>query len=119
MRGNPGAETLAVRSGLAHSSDSQPVLREGMASKATQPQDWGLTSESEGRRLTPPQQPRQAQHAPRRQCFHPPTPSRKAPHKIPANAAPREGQSLARKRVPAKFSEVEGEQLFKNWGFFL
>lgn len=40
MRGNPGTE-LAPRSGLDHSSDSQPIFREGMASRAPQPQPSG------------------------------------------------------------------------------
>lgn len=35
MRGNPGTETPAVRSGLHRSSDSQPIFMEGMASSTT------------------------------------------------------------------------------------
>lgn len=38
MRGNPGTETLATWSGLDHSSDSQPIFREGIASRVPQPQ---------------------------------------------------------------------------------
>lgn len=41
MRGNPGTEMPAVWSGLHHSSDSQPIFREGMASRAPQPQRSG------------------------------------------------------------------------------
>ena len=95
-----------------------PSLGKGWPQGFLNHRDRSLTSESEGRRLTPLWQPRQAQHAPLSERFHPPTPSRKAPCKIPANAANREGQSFACNRVPAKFSQVEGEQLFRNCLFF-
>lgn len=95
-----------------------PSLGKGWPQGLLNHNDQGLTSKSEGRRLTPLLQPRQAQHAPLSEHFHPPTPSRKAPHKIPANAAHHEGQSFTCNRVRAKFSQVEGEQLFKNCLFF-
>lgn len=115
MRGNPGTETLATWSGLDHSSDSQPIFREGIASRVPQPQRLGPDLRV-GREEAHPSAA--AQHTPLSKCFHPPTPSRKAPRKIPANAAHSERQLFACNRVPAKFSQVEGEKLFKNC-FFL
>lgn len=61
-----------------------PSLGKGWPQGLLNHSDQALTSASEGRRLTPPWPPRQAQHAPLSERFHPPTPSRKAPREIPA-----------------------------------
>lgn len=89
MRSNPGIETLATWYGLDHSSNSSLSLGKGWPQGLLCHKDHGLTFESEGRRLTPLWQLRQVQHTPRLKCFHLPAPSRKAPHKIPVNAAHR------------------------------
>lgn len=61
-----------------------PSLGKGWPQGLLNHNHQALTSSSEGRRLTPLQQPRQAQHAPLSERFHPPTASRKVPREIPA-----------------------------------